>query len=388
MSASSVVVIGSGQAGGQAAVSLREQGHRGAVTVIGDEGVLPYERPPLSKSYLAGEPGLDQVLTRAESFYADHDLELVLDDPAASVHRAGHSVVLGSGRTVPYDHLILATGSRPRPMPGALTLRTVADADRLRERLREHARIVVIGAGFIGLEFAAAARQLGHEVALPRAMARVVSPAAAAHLVAEHESRGVAIRLSETVSEIADGEVRLDGGDVLKADLVVAGIGVLPNVELAGAAGLEVHNGVVVDERLRTGDPAIFAIGDCASFPSRHTGAHLRLESVQNATDQGTHVAAAILGSTEPYARLPWFWSDQYDVKLQIAGLVDGHDHTVVTGDSGRFSVYCFRGDTLLGVESVNKPADHLKARRLLSADAQLTPAVVAAPDFDLRAHA
>jgi 3-phenylpropionate/trans-cinnamate dioxygenase ferredoxin reductase subunit len=393
MSGSSVVVVGSGQAGCQVAVSLRERGHRGRVTVVGDEGVLPYERPPLTKAYLAGATGLAGVLTRHEAFYVERGIDLVLDDPATWIDRRTGGVVLRSGRRLRYEHLVLATGARPRALPGARTLRTIADADALLGRLGERSRVVVIGGGFIGLELAATTRGLGHEVtvveALPRVMARAVTAGTAEHLVAEHRAHGVRILLDTPVADVRADGVVLGNGDLLPADVVVVGIGVLPNVELAQAAGLTVDNGIVVDAHLRTDDPAIYAIGDCASFSSAHAGRRIRLESVQNAVDQGTCVAASILGSAEPYSCAPWFWSDQYAVKLQIAGLVDGHDRVVVTGDpaAGSFSVFCFQGERLLGVESVNRPVDHLMARRLLTAGGGLVPDVVAAPGFDLRTH-
>jgi 3-phenylpropionate/trans-cinnamate dioxygenase ferredoxin reductase subunit len=359
----SVVVIGAGQAGCQAAVSLREQGYRGPVTIVGDENVPPYQRPPLTKAYLAGDVDLDGVLVRPESFYAAHGIDLVLGDPAVAVARENREVVLRSGLALRYSHLVLATGARPRTLPGALPLRTVADAEVLRERLHRPARALVIGAGFVGLEFAAVARTKGHEVtvveALPRALARSVSPIVADHVVARHEERGVRVLLGAELSAPERGN----------ADLVVAGIGVVPNVALAEDAGLTVDDGVVVDAHLRTDDPFIYAIGDCASFSSAFAGARIRLESVQNAMDQAACVAAGIMGSAEPYTAVPWFWSDQYDMKLQIAGITRGHDRTEVDGDpsSGRFAVYCYRGDRLLGVECVNKPAAFVQTRRRLA---------------------
>lgn len=393
MCSSAVVVVGSGQAGCQVAVSLREQGYRGSVTVIGDEGVPPYQRPPLTKAYLAGGTDLVGLLVRTESYYTAHGIDLRLDDAVTAVDRQTRSVVLRSGQALTYEHLVLATGARPRSLPGGYTLRTIADADAVRGRLADPSRIVVIGAGFIGLEFAAVARELGHEVtvveALPRAMARAVSERTAEHIVFVHRAQGVRVLLGTAVAAVGEDFVELGDGTRLPADLVIVGIGVVPNTELAAAAGLAVDNGILVDERLRTADPAIYAIGDCASFPSTHAGKRIRLESVQNAVDQAACVAAAILGSAEPYAGLPWFWSDQYSVKLQIAGIVDGHDQVVVTGEpaSGRFSVFCFRGERLLGVESVNKPADYVMARRLLAAGSELTPDLVATPGFDLRAY-
>ncbi|MCP2242914.1 NAD(P)/FAD-dependent oxidoreductase [Lentzea aerocolonigenes] len=388
MTDSPVVIVGAGQAGCQAAVSLRELGHRGTITLVGDEGVLPYQRPPLTKAYLQGDIGVADLVFRPETYYAQHDISLVLDDPAVSVDRAARQVVLRSGRVLDYENLVLATGSRPRPIPGAHTIRTIGDADFARPR----GRVVAIGAGFIGLEHAAVASEAECDVtvveAQTRALSRVLSEHTAEHVVQVHRRRGVKFLFNATVSEVRPGEVVLADGTVLPADLVVAGIGVVPNVELAQEAGLTVDDGIVVDARLRTSDPAIFAIGDCARFP--HGTRQIRLESVQNAVDQASCVAAVIRGSAEPYAQVPWFWSDQYAMKVQIAGLTDGHDNVVVTGDptTGAFSVFCFRGDELLGVESVNKPVDHVLARRLLAANCPIRPEMVAVPGFDLRTAA
>ena len=388
MSDGSVVIVGAGQAGCQAAVSLRERGHRGAITLIGNEGVLPYQRPPLTKAYLQGDIGFGDLVFRQETYYTEHDITLVLDDPVVSVDRAAQSVLLRSGRAVGYENLVLATGSRPRPIPGARTIRTVADADLS----RPEGHVVAIGAGFIGLEYAAVASEAGCDVtvieAQPRALARVLSEETAGHVVQVHRRRGVKFLFNATVAEVREGEVVLADGTVLPADVVVAGIGVVPNVELAREAGLTVDDGIVVDPWLRTSDPAVFAIGDCARF--HHGAEQVRLECVQNAVDQGSTVAAVITGSAEPHAQVPWFWSDQYAMKVQIAGVTDGHDRVVVTGDpiSGAFSAFCFSGDRLLGVESVNKPVDHVLARRLLAANCPIRPEMVAVPGFDLRTAA
>jgi 3-phenylpropionate/trans-cinnamate dioxygenase ferredoxin reductase subunit len=391
MAGSSVVVIGAGQAGCQVAVSLREKGHEGPITVVGDEGVLPYARPPLSKAYLQGKVDLDGLVVRTGAFYRERSVSLRLDDPAVSVDRARRVVRLRSGRQLGYTHLVFATGAQPRTLPGTEVLRTVADASALRARLDMPSRIVVLGAGFIGLELAAVVRERGHEVtvveALPRALSRAVSATTASWIVAQHEERGVRVRCGTTVSSVDASVVTLADGTQLPADLVVAGVGVRPNVALAQACGLAVDDGIVVDAHLRTTDPAIYAVGDCARFSSVVTGGRLRLESVQNAMDQASCAAAAILGSAEPYAEVPWFWSDQYSIKLQIAGLAHGADREVVVGDvaGGRFSVFCFAGQRLLAVESLNRPVDFVMARRLLSSGEQLTPSEVEAPGFDLR---
>ncbi|MFE7754923.1 NAD(P)/FAD-dependent oxidoreductase [Streptomyces sp. NPDC057418] len=405
MAAHSVVVAGAGQAGFDTACALRSRGFQGRITLVGDEPPGPCHRPPLSKGYLTGSVTADEVLLRPASFFAEQDIELITGDRVASVDRDRHTVLLDSGLRLPYGSLVLATGCRPRtlPVPGAsltgvLTLRGLADAEDLRLRLAGPPRqLVVVGAGFIGLEVAATARGLGHDVtvveAQPRALARALTPVMSDRLVAEHRAHGVRLLLGREVAALhghGGGRVHvveLDGGERIAADLVVVGVGVLPNTAPALSAGLLVGDGVVVDERLRTEDPDIYALGDCARFPSRQAGRHIRLESVQNASDQARCVAAAICGEPYAYTAVPWFWSEQYALRLQIAGLTAGHDTTVTVGDTegGRFSVFCFRDGRLTGVESVNRPADHGIARRLLTAGTDLTPATVRQPGFDLK---
>jgi 3-phenylpropionate/trans-cinnamate dioxygenase ferredoxin reductase subunit len=321
------------------------------------------------------------------------------------VERPDREIVLDDGSRLGYDILVLATGARPRALPvpgsrlqGILALRTVADADVLRKELTGCRRLVVIGGGFIGLEVAAAARK--HEVevtvveSLPRTMARALSAEMSEHLTRVHREHGTTVLLGRQVTAFdgdATGHVRkvvLDDGTRLEADLVVIGIGIVPNVELAIAAGLPVDNGIggiVVDEHLRTADPSIYAVGDCASYPSRHAGGRVRLESVQNAVDHGLCVARAIAGQPAPYDALPWFWSDQHDVTLQIAGISTGHDKTVSVGEENRFSVFCFRQGTLVAVESANKAIDHVISRRLLSSGKLPTVDEVAAAGFSLK---
>jgi 3-phenylpropionate/trans-cinnamate dioxygenase ferredoxin reductase subunit len=401
----SVVIVGTGQAGFQAASSLRQGGFEGDVTLVGEEPQLPYQRPPLSKAFLKGEGDPGEVHLRPETFFGSKDIGLLSGDRAERVDREARTVELASGRVLAYDHLVLATGSRPRPLPvpgsdldGVLELRTVADAQVLRERLAGGPRLVVIGGGFIGLELAASAREKGAEVtvveALDRTMARAVTPETSAHFAALHAEHGATIRHDATVARIngngAVSGVELGDGTKLDADVVVIGVGVVPNVELAQESGLMVRDGIVVDETLRTADPAVWAIGDCASYPSAHVGHLVRLESVQNATDHGRAVAAAIMGEPAPYDALPWFWSDQHSRKLQIAGLPHGHDSTVVRGDprSEAFSVFCFAGDRLVCVESVNRMPDHMAARKLLTARRTIAPADAADEAFDLKAFA
>jgi 3-phenylpropionate/trans-cinnamate dioxygenase ferredoxin reductase component len=402
-----VVVVGTGQAGFQVAASLRQADFEGEITLVGDEPAPPYQRPPLSKAYLAGKVDVDKVHLRPATFYESKSIALVQGDRAVQIDRPARRVELASGRALPYDHLVLATGSRPRTLsvPGAdlggvFVLRTLADAGDLRERLDAGPRVVVIGGGFIGLELAAVARGKGADVtvveALDRTMARVVSPAMSDHFAGLHEEAGARILHGTTVAALHGddaghvAEVELGDGRRLETDLAVVAIGIVPNVELAEAAGLVVQDGIVVDEHLRTEDPAIWAAGDCVAFPSIHAGRRVRLESVQNATDHGRAVAASIAGAPEPYTATPWFWTEQHGRRLQIVGLTQGHDTMVVRGDpaDGSFSVFCYSDGRLLGVESVNRPADHMAARKLMDASATLEPDQAADEAFDLKAHA
>jgi 3-phenylpropionate/trans-cinnamate dioxygenase ferredoxin reductase subunit len=402
---SDAVIVGAGQAGLQAAASLRQAGWEGSITIVGAEAHPPYQRPPLSKAVLLGEAEPDSVRLRPPTFYEKNAIDVVGGTPAQAIDREAHEVVLADGRRLPYSHLVLATGSRARslPVPGAELdgvheLRTVEEAVALRDRLGEGVRVVIVGGGFIGLEVAASAARRGAQVtvveALDRTMARVVSSPISDHISARHAREGTTVHHDTTVGEILgrDGQVTgvlLAGGGELSADVVVVGIGVAPETGLALAAGLPVDDGILVDASLRTEDPAIWAIGDCARFPLP-SGRSVRLESVQNATDQGRAVGAAIAGTPAPYDTVPWFWSDQHDMKLQIAGLADGHDATVLRGDpaTGAFSVFCFAGDTLVAVESVNRMKDHMAARSLLAAGVAVTPEQAADDDCDLKALA
>ncbi|MFE3519038.1 NAD(P)/FAD-dependent oxidoreductase [Streptomyces sp. NPDC059166] len=405
MAAGSVVVAGTGQAGFETAAALRARGFEGRVTLVGDEPGAPVGRPPLSKGFLTGAVGDEELALRPASFYRDQDIELVPGERVEAIDRDRRAVRLGSGLWLPYGALVLATGCRPRglPVPGAslsgvLSLRGTADALRLRRGLDGPARhVVVVGAGFIGLEVAATARGLGHRVTVveahSRALARALTPAMSQRVVDEHRAAGVRVLLDREVTALygdAEGRVQvmeLDGGERIAADLVVVGIGVLPNTDLALGADLVVGDGIVVDDHLRTEDPDVYAIGDCARFPSPHAGRHIRLESVQNATDQARCVAAAICGAPAPYTAVPWFWSEQYALRLQMVGLTSEHDETVTVGDvpGGRFSVLCFRGGRLIGAESLNRPADHGITRKLLASGTGPSPHEARRPGFDLK---
>ncbi|HEV7418013.1 MAG TPA: FAD-dependent oxidoreductase [Tianweitania sediminis] len=404
---SGIVIIGTGEAGVGTAVALRTKGYQGGITLVGDEPHLPYRRPPLSKEFLKGDALPETLMLRPDAFFASSRIDLRTGVHAHSIDRPGKKVRLDGGETLSYEHLVLATGARNNVLPvpghdldGVFGLRTLDDASRLRARLIEGQSIAIVGAGFIGLEMAAAARSAGMQVhvieAAGRVMGRAVSTEISTFFAEAHAAAGTQILLGTQVTALRGNqgkvaEVVLSDGRSIPATTVLVGIGVTPNVDLAEAAGLVVANGIVVDACLLTADPAISAIGDCARFPSAHTGDLLRVESVQNANDQSKLVANRVVtGETAPYQSLPWFWSYQGPLRLQIAGITTGYDSTVVTGDraAGAFSVYCFRHGRLLGVESVNKPADHVAARRILERGLLLSPDEVSRADFDPKAFA
>jgi 3-phenylpropionate/trans-cinnamate dioxygenase ferredoxin reductase component len=397
-----VVIVGAGQAGFQVAASLRDNEYPGRVVLVGDEPGVPYQRPPLSKAYLTGALTEDRLALRPRLFYDKRDIELIAGE-AVGIDRDRHRLQLAGGSELEYGHLVLATGARNRELPvpgsrldGVLGLRTRADADRLRDRIGKTRDVVVIGGGFIGLEFAASAARLGMTVTVvelaDRLMRRAVSPAVSHHYRTLHERQGNRVLSGAAVAALhGNGSVtavELTDGTILPADLVVVGIGVVPNTEVAAEAGLAVDNGIVVDEHMSTSDPDISAIGDCAVYPSKHAGGQVRLESVQNAVDHARCLAARLTGAAEPYASVPWFWSNQFDAKLQIAGIAAGYDEAVVHGDptDGAFSVFCFREQRLVAVESVNRVPDHMAARRLLMAGGSLHPWELD-EEFDLKSH-
>jgi 3-phenylpropionate/trans-cinnamate dioxygenase ferredoxin reductase subunit len=407
--AATIIIVGAGQAGCQTAASLRDHGHAGRIVLVGEEPHLPYQRPPLSKGHITAQVRRENLWLHPESWYAEHDIELRLSAVVSEIERDDRRVRLESGERLSYDHLVLALGSRNRPLAvegadlnGVVALRTLDEADHVRDRLTAARDIVVVGGGFIGMEIAGTAAKLGRGVTVievaDRLMSRVLSRPTSDFLLAAHRSRGLTIELGAAVSRI-DGRdgvvtgVRTADDRRFPADLVIVGIGAVPNVELAIAAGLRVEGGIVVDEFLATTDPGISAVGDCVVCPNSFAGGHaVRLESVQNATAQPRSLAARLAGGQpKPYEAVPWFWSDQVDLKLQIAGLTAGHPTTVVRGsvEDERFSVFCFAEDgTLRGVESVNRPGDHMAARRLISSALPVTPSQVRDPRLDLRALA
>lgn len=398
MTAMRVVIIGAGQAGASAAAKLRVLGHEGPLSLVGDEPVPPYQRPPLSKKYLLGEMELERLYLRPAAFWAEQGVDLHLGRPVLEIDRAAREVRL-DGRILPYDALILATGAEPRrlpatiggDLPGVHAVRRLADIGALAPEMTAGRRLLVIGGGYIGLEAAAVARKLGLEVTLveaaPRILGRVAAPETADVIRALHQAHGVEI-LEGTGLERLLGEERLAGarladGREIAADLAVVGIGVAPAVGLAEAAGLEVSGGVVVDAFGRSSDPAIWAAGDCTVLPYR--GHRVRLESVQNAIDQGEAVAANLLGAGVPYEPKPWFWSDQYDLKLQIAGLNLGYDRVVVRPGAAPSHWY-FGGGRLLAVDALGDARAYMIGKRLIEAGKTPNPEAIADPQVDLKA--
>ncbi len=404
MSSFPVVIAGAGHAGVQAAASLREEGFDGEIVLLSDEQDLPYQRPPLSKAFLKGEMDIHGLPLRAEAFFRDQRIDLRLGVRAERIDRAAQRVETSGGRTIGYGHLILATGARRRTLeapgvelPGVFTLRTIADATRIREQLARGRKVVVIGAGFIGLEIAATAASLGAEVTvveIARPMGRAVSAVMSDFFLKAHGGFGAKFRIGRGVTAITGmGEaeaVALTDGEILPADIAIVAVGVTAEDRLARDCGLDCMNGVVVDAHLQTSDPAISAIGDCVDFPNAALGFRTRLESIQNAVDQAKCVAARIAGKPKPYDALAWFWSDQGDLKLMIAGLPHGVDAWVVRGDptTRAFSTFGFRGGRLAVVELVNRAADHAAAKRIIGTPKVVTPEDAANLAFDLRALA
>jgi 3-phenylpropionate/trans-cinnamate dioxygenase ferredoxin reductase subunit len=380
-----VVIIGAGHAGGTIAALLRQYGYAGGITLIGDEPIAPYQRPPLSKAWLKGEADADALMLKPESFYAEHDIDLRLNTRVSAIDRAAKTVRLSDGETVPYDAAVLATGARARRLsiPGVelanvLELRSAADAERLKAVLGPGRRLAVIGGGYIGLEAAASGRALGAEAVVlekePRLLARVACEVLSSFFQNYHEARGVTFELGADIVALEgrDGAisgVRLADGRVIACDAALIGIGAPPNDELARDAGLDCANGVVVDLEARTSDPSIFAIGDVTWRPMPHYDRAHRLESVANALEQAKQAAAAIVGRPAPTPEVTWNWSDQYDLKLQIAGVPFDTDEILVRGDpaGGKFAVFHLQQGVVRAVEAVNAPPEFMMGKQLIA---------------------
>jgi 3-phenylpropionate/trans-cinnamate dioxygenase ferredoxin reductase component len=386
-----IVIVGAGQAAVQAVDTLRRKGFTGKVVVIGEEPWVAYQRPPLSKKYLAGALERERLAIRPAQFYSDHKIELRTGRRVVEIARRDHRVRIDDGSTVPYDGLLLATGSHPRRLtaPGADLggvhyLRTLEDVDRIRAEMAPGRRLVVVGGGYIGLEVAATARELGLEATVlemaDRVMSRVTCPEVSAFFADQHARRGVRILCNARVQALtgdSDGQrvrsVVTEEGTEHEADLVVIGVGVVATDALASAAGLECANGIVVDSHCRTSDPDIYAAGDCTNHTNLHYGLRVRLESVDNAFEQGTSAALNLLGIPTVHDKVPWFWSDQFDLKLVIVGLCHEHDRVVTRGDPATrsFSACYLRAGELVAIDTINHPKDQMAARKLIAARAR-----------------
>ncbi len=400
-----IIIAGAGQAGAQCAQSLRQGGFAGTIALLGEEPVGPYERPPLSKDYLGGKRDAELLLLRKPEFWVEKGIDLRTGCRITGVDAAARRVTLAGGSHLSYGHLVWATGGRPRPLPcsgadlrGVHAIRTIADIDGLKIEVAPGARAVIIGGGYIGLETAAVLRDMGMAVtvleAQGRLLARVTSPPVSQFFLKLHQSHGVDVQLCAQV-EALTGQgrvtgVRLVDGRELPADIVIVGVGIIPNVEPLAAAGLACPNGVQVDAFCRTSDPHILGIGDCARHPNPFAGSDIRLESVQNAIDQAKVAADTLLGRDRPYAALPWFWSDQYDVKMQSAGLALGQDTIMIRGEVGQapFSVLYLRDSRLVAIDCINNPKDFMQAKALIAARRRLDTRRALDRETDLRAIA
>jgi 3-phenylpropionate/trans-cinnamate dioxygenase ferredoxin reductase subunit len=397
---SGVVIIGAGHAAGQAAASLRQAKYAGDITIVGDEAHIPYQRPPLSKAYLKGDQSADKVYLRAESFYADRNIAMKLSTRATAIDTTAKTVALSSDETLHYDHLLISTGSRPRKLsidgsdlPGIHYLRTMDDVDGLRDGMQADANLVIVGGGYIGLEVAAVGRELGLNVHVlemeERILQRVTTPEMSAYYHQLHEGRGVNIHTNTAVTGFAgDGKVQevLCGDKRFPADIVIVGIGIIPNTELAEAAGIVCDNGIVVDDHCCTSDPNVYAAGDCTNHPNPLLDRRLRLESVPNAMDQARVSTANMLGDDKTYAAIPWFWSDQYELKLQMVGFSADGDAQVLRGDmaSNQFAIFYLKDGKVVAADAVNSPKEFMLCKQLVGKSAD--PTMLADPEADLKA--
>ena len=397
-----VVIAGAGHAAGQVVTSLRQHKFEGQIVLVGEEPYLPYQRPPLSKKFLAGEMPAERLYVKPASFYEDASVELHLDTRVTALDRAARRLETDAGEPLAYDRLVLALGARVRRLPiegaalgGVHYLRSIADVEGIRGGLEPGHRLVVIGAGYIGLEVAAVARQAGLEVTVievaDRVMSRVVSPEISDFYQIQHTEQGVRFRLSTGVDAITGKKrvksVTTSDGEDIPADLVVIGVGIVPNTQLAADAGLSVDTGIVVDDHCRTEDPDILAVGDCTIHPNGIYGRQLRLESVHNALEQAKTAAANICGKDTAYSQVPWFWSDQYDLKLQIAGLSEGYDDVAIRGNPAERSFSCLylRDGRLIACDAINAPRDFVQSKQLIADQALVAVEKLANPDVALK---
>mgnify|MGYP000356486055 FL=1 len=394
-----IVIIGAGHAAGQAAASLRQAKFEGSITIIGDEAHVPYQRPPLSKQYLAGTQVADKVYLRAEKFYADKDIQLMLDTRATQIDPGTKTINLDNGETIAYEKLLISTGSRPRKLSiegsdlsGIHYLRTMDDVDGIRADVKPGANLVIVGGGYIGLEVAAVGIELGMNVHVlemeERILQRVTTPEMSAYYHKLHSDRGVHIHTQTGVTGFSgNGKVEnvLCGDESFAADIVIVGIGIIPNIEIAEEAGIFCDNGIVVDDHCCTSDPDIYAAGDCTNHPNPLMNKRLRLESVPNAMDQARVSTANMLGDDKVYAAIPWFWSDQYELKLQMVGFSADGDSQVLRGDmeNHQFAIFYLKDGKVVAADAVNSPKEFMLCKQLVGKPAD--PAQLADPETDLK---
>ena len=378
-----VVIIGAGQAGAQTLISLRQAGFIGDISLIGDEKELPYQRPPLSKKFLSGDMRAERLYFRPQDFYEKEKITLYLNHRAEKIDPSHKRVILDNGKCLHYNHLVLATGSRPRILPfldtnfhHVFNIRRISDIEAMKPSFIKDKKLIIIGGGYIGLETAAVAQKAGLKTtiieAADRVLSRVTDPIISKFYERIHTEEGVTLLMGTSISGLVGNtditDVQLSDGRLLTTDIVVTGVGIVPNIELAEEAGLEVNNGIVVDEFACSSHPFIYAAGDCTYHPNILLKKNLRLESVQNAIEQGKTIASHIMGQPKPYSEIPWFWSDQYDVKLQIVGLSGEHDKIVLRGDDATrsFAVFYFKGQQLIAVDAINRPAEFMVSKQLI----------------------
>ncbi len=399
----SIVIAGAGHAAGQAVVSLRQGGFSGRIIMVGEEPYLPYQRPPLSKKYLSGELELERMYVRHNKFYAEHDIDIRLSTRVEEINRKDQLVVLSNGQQESYDRLVLATGSHVRKLQipghdleGIHYLRAIEDVHKIQDRFKPGARLVIIGAGYIGMETAAVAVTHGLDTTVvetaDRIMARALAPEVSAFFDQVHRDAGVKILCGRDPNAeiLGNGKVEaLRGADgmELPADLIIAGIGILPTVDIAEQAGIECENGILVDEFCRTSDPNIMAIGDCTNHPNQLLNKRVRLESVHNAQEQAKTAAATLCGKLRTYNQIPWFWSDQYDLKLQIVGLSGEHDEVIIRGDFAErsFAAFYMQEDLLIAVDAVNSAREFMLSKKLIANGARLEPEILADKSIDFK---
>jgi 3-phenylpropionate/trans-cinnamate dioxygenase ferredoxin reductase subunit len=397
-----VVIAGAGHAAGQLVASLKQQKFAGKIVLVGDESHLPYQRPPLSKKFLSGDLAAERLYVKPPAFYDDPQIELRLDTSITKIDCDSNTLKIQDGDDIPYDKLILALGSRVRQLSiegadldGVHYLRSIADVDGIRTELQNKKNAVIVGAGYIGLEVAAVTRQLGLDVTViemaDRVMSRVVSPEISDFYQIEHTSHGVKLRLSTGITAFRGKDhlqaVETADGELIPADFVVVGVGILPNTELAIDAGLNVEDGIVVDDRCQTSDPDIYAVGDCTRHPNSIYDRQLRLESVHNALEQAKTAVSNICGNEAHYSQVPWFWSDQYDLKLQIAGLSTGYDDVIIRGNPADRSFACLylKDKKLIATDAVNSPKEFVQSKALISSHTELDRNQLADTNIQLR---